>query len=591
MTKRDCPPRERGLFDMRANPSTRLRAHTPGALLCLTLLCSLGSVRGARADGEQLMPGGTAAIGRGGAVAARPTDNMAMLHNPAGLVDLPGNQVLLNLDTAFDDVCVQRYGYYGWGIYLTEDREGNTNNPDDHRSEFGDPSGNYGLRHLDRVCNSGPVGPLPQLAFSFHVTPRFSLAFGFVANVFMGGAQWGGKDGTIQTPEGPRPTPTRYEYIRSEAIGINPTASAAYKLSSWLSVGMTLQVLMGSADVYQVLALRAGTSPANDMLAKEHAVDLFMPALTFAAYLKPTRKLRLAGTFNWSDGLDGHGDITFTTNYFHKGAVGNESLPLQNDPVKLSRVRVGQPWTATLAARYAQPRAAESTDNDPIKDELWDVEVDASYVANESGGGRSRVEVANDFTLEFRRADGTPQMPLQVKQSDIEEINLERHTKDLWIVRLGGSVNILPNRLSVSAGTFYQTRSSDPSYASISDFGFKRLGLGLGVTVRVGKFDLMAAYSHIFQETITVAPPRHEPRASATDAPDSGFDTRIFRAGRLSTEPTPDPAAPSPREADGVAKLTQGAVFESDSVRRRVVNAGRYTASFDLVSVGAVYHF
>jgi hypothetical protein len=590
MTKRDCSARERGMFDVRFHHDLRhLSLRASGALLCLASLC-LVHVRSARADGEQLMPGGTAAIGRGGAIAARPTDNMTMLHNPAGLVDLAGNQVLLSLDTALDKVCVHPYGYYGWGVYLSEDRNGNTNNPDDHSSEFGDPARTYGTRHLDSVCNSSLVGPLPQLAFSFHVTPRLSLAFGFVANVGVGGAQWGGKDGTIQTDDGPRPTPTRYQLIRTEAIGLNPTASAAYKLSPWLSIGLTLQVLTGSADAYQVIALRAGTSPANDMLAKAHAVDMFMPALTFAVYAKPTRRLRVGGTFNWSDGLDGHGNMTFTTNYYHQGATGSESLPLQNDAVKLSRVRVAQPWTATLAARYVQPRDADSSSTDPMKSELWDVEVDASYVANKANAGSNRVEVANDFTLEFRRADGTPQMPLQVKQSDLEEINLERHVLDLWTVRLGGSVNLLPNRLQVSGGGFLQTRGAEPSYASIDNFAFKRLGLGLGVTVRVGKFDLMAAYSHIFQETVTVAPPPHQARSEANDAPDSGFDTRIFRDGRQ-TEPMPDPTAPQPGKADGVAKVTQSAVFESDDLRRRVVNAGRYTASFNVVSVGAVYHF
>lgn len=571
------------MFDVRENP---LR------LLGLVLSLSLLTARGVRAEGEQLMPGGTAAIGRGGAIAARPTDNMTMLHNPAGLVDLEGDQVLLNLDVALDDFCVQPYGYYGWGVYLTQDREGNTNNPDDHTSEFGDPaSSKYGTRHLDRICNSAQTGPLPQLAFSYHITPKLSLAFGFVLNAATAGSQFGGKDGTIQTDDGPRPTPTRYQFIRSEALGFNPTASAAYKVSSWLSLGMTLQVLMGSADIYEVIALRAGTSPANDMLAKAHATDLFMPALTLSAYVKPTRKLRIAGVFNWSDGLDGHGSMTFTTNYYHQGATGSESLPLQNDPIKLSRVRVAQPWTATLAARYVQPRAADSNGTDPMKDELWDIEVDASYVANKATSDSNRVDVAGDFALEFRRADGTPQSPLQVKKSELDEINLERHIMDLWALRLGGSVNILPNRLSVSAGGFFQTRSVEPSYASIDAFGFRRLGLGLGVTVRAGKFDLTAAYSHIFQETITVAPPAYAPRSEGNDAPDSGFDTRIFRNGRLSDQPTPDPKAPQPGQADGVAKLTQTAVFESDDLRRRVVNAGRYTASFNLVSVGATYHF
>jgi hypothetical protein len=521
---------------------------------------------------------------------------MAMLQNPAGLVELPGNQLLVQFDTAFDHFCVQPYGYYGWGVYLTEDQQGNTNLPDDHRSEFGDPASSaYGQRPLDRVCNTGAIAPLPQFALSYHLTSKLSVAIGFVAPSFTGLAQWGGKDGTIQTSDGARPTPTRYQFIHTESsFALNPTASVAYRVLPWLSVGATLQAAMATANSYLVLALRAGTSPANDALAKLEASDYFIPSLTFAVHAKPTRYLRFAGTFNWSDGIDGHGKMTVTTNTFHQGAVGSELLPFTNDPVKLSRVRVSQPWTATLAARFAKPRDGGSDElqqNDVLVNEAWDIEFDAAFTANHTAQSQSLVNVASDFTLEFRRADGTPQMPLNVSPKDIEEISVDRHALDVLTLRLGGSLNLLPGRFQVSAGSFYQTRGVDPSYASIDNFGFQRLGLSLGALYRVGPVDLTASFSHIFQEDITVAPPPHQPRNEATNAVDSGFDQRIYENGQLSSAPKTDPRAPSPAAADGVAKVTQSALFESDVLRRRVVNAGRYTASFNVLSVGAVYHF
>lgn len=551
----------------------------------------------ARADGEQIMPGGTQAIGRGGATAARPTDNMAMSLNPAGLVELSGNQVFLQLDTVFDHVCVQPYGFYGWGVYLTEDQQGNLTNRDDRRSEFGDPaSAAYGRRHLDRMCNSGAISALPQFAFSFHVTDRLSLAAGFVAPAMTSIAQWGGEDGTIQTDTGPRPSPTRYQFVRQEVkFALNPTVSAAYRVLPWLSVGATLQVAMVSADNYLVMPLRAGTSPANDMMAKLHASDFFMPSLTLSVHAKPHKRVRIAGTFNWSDGLNGSGDMTLTTNTYHSGAAGNELLPFQNDPVKLSNVRITQPWSATLAARYAHPRGGNETEalhqNDVLVNELWDVEADASFTANQSSTSGARVNVAKDFTLEFRRADGSPQMPLKVAQSQIDDINVERHTRDVMTVRLGGSFNVLPGKLQVSAGCFYQTRGVDPSYASIDSFGFQRVGLSLGLLFRAGRFDLMAAFAHVFSEDMIVAPPDHEARTAATDDPASGFDQRIYENGTLSSVPRADPTAASASKADGTAKLTQGTVFESDNLRRRVVNAGHYTASFNVLSLGVVYHF
>jgi hypothetical protein len=545
-----------------------------------------------QADGEALMPGGAQATARGGATAARPTDVMTMLTNPAGLVDLPGNQMYFGLDTAFNSICEQPYGYYGWGVYLSEDAAGNTNSPDDHRSEFGDPaSAKYGNRPLDKICNSGAVAPLPQFAWAFHLTERLSVAFGFVAGTAVGGAQWGGKDGTIATSDGTRPTPTRYQAIYQEVpFALNPTGAAAFRVLPWLSLGVTLQVLMASANSYSVTALRAGTSPANDIMTRVHASDYFMPALTFGAYAKPTRRLRFGATFNWSQGLDGSGDIQFTTNNYHQGAVGSELVPLKNDPVKLSRVTVKVPWTATLAARYAQPRLGAKDDGDLLSNEIWDVEIDGTYTANRSVGSNS-VEIANDFVLEFRRADGTPQMPLSVKQADLNELSVARHALDVYAVRVGSSWNPLPGRLQLSAGGFLQSRGVDPSYASIDNYAFRRLGLGFGFLVRVGSVDLMASYSHVFQETMNVAPPANQPRTAATEAPDSGFDQRVWNGSTLSSQPRTDPKAPAPGGGDGTAKLTQGAVFDSDTLRARVINAGKYTSSFDVLSLGLGYHF
>ncbi|MET0384913.1 MAG: hypothetical protein ABW321_03090 [Polyangiales bacterium] len=529
---------------------------------------------------------------------ARPIDNVAMLQNPAALVELHGNQFLLQLDTVFDNVCVDPYGYYGWGVYLSEDRFGNTSNPDDIRSEFGNPADpSYGTRRLDRVCNSGQIAPLPQLAFSMHLTPKLSIAFGLVAPAVMGSAQWGGEDGTIQTPDGPRPTPTRYQFVRQAAgFALNPTGSVAYQPVPWLSFGLTLQVLMGQASNYLVMAMRAGTSPANDALTKLTATDFFVPGFTFAALIKPSRYFRLAGTFYWSEGLDGHGELQMTTNYYHQGAGGDELQPLENDPVKLTRVRISLPWTATLAARFALPRGpAPDPDSpkgsDPLKDEIFDIELDAAFTANKTANIENSVNVANEFSLEFRRADGRPQMPLVVKPQDIEEISLDRHVKDVLVLRLGGGVNVIPGRLQLTAGGYFQTRGIEPSYASIDNFNFSRVGLGLGVLVRVGAFDLTASFAHIFQETLTIVPPRHQVRTDATDAdPTSGFDQRVYEGnGQLSAQPRVDPNAPA--QGDGVAKLTQSAIFESEDLRRRIVNAGRYTASFNVLSIGGTYHF
>jgi hypothetical protein len=226
-----------------------------------------------------------------------------------------------------------------------------------------------------------------------------------------------------------------------------------------------------------------------------------------------------------------------------------------------------------------------------MRRDLWDIEVDASYTANHAMGA-NRVEIASDFALQFRRADASPQLPLMIKQSSLEPLNVDRHLLDVIAVRLGGSVNVLPGRVQLSAGGFLQTRGVEADYVSVSSYGLMRVGVGLGVVVRVGSgVDLMLSYAHVYQGDFNVAPPDHEPRDQATDDLKSGFDQRIYEDGQLSQQPHVDPRAPAPSAANGVASLQQPALFESDSARRRVINQGTYTASFNVLSLGLLHRF
>jgi hypothetical protein len=550
--------------------------------------CALGASL-ARADGEQLMPGGAQSVARGGATVARPSDASTLLQNPAGLSELPGSQALYAFDVTVDRLCVDPYGYYGWGVYLQDGDPGSTARADARRSEFGDPtSAAYGSRRLDRVCNSAPILPLPQLALSLKLDERWTVAFGFLAPVLVGGAQFGGQDGTIDAAGESRPTPTRYALIRQRAtFALNPTAGVAYRPLPWLSFGVALQVLMASLDNSFMVTLRAGTSPHDDITAKVHASDYFMPALTVGVRAKASRRLQLAGTFSVSDGFDGSGELTLTTNAYHRNASGSEVVPLQNDPIRLKRVRVSAPWSAVLALRYVQPRTA-ADDGDPLRSDAWDIELDVAYTANRSLSANS-VQFGEDFTLEFRRANAVPQMPLTLDKDDLGQLNVQRNLRDVVVVRLGASVNLVPGRLQLSAGGFFQSRGAEAAYASVANYGFARIGLGLGLLVRLGAIDLLASYAAVLQETLEVVPPAHQARTDASDDPRSGFDQRIYEDGVLSAEPRAD--ARVPQSGDARAALQQPAAFESNTARRRVINAGRYSASFHVLSIGIAHRF
>lgn len=543
----------------------------------------------AHAGGLEVSPGGTYAASRGGAAAASPVDAMAMLHNPAALALLPSDQFMLNLDTTFYKMCVEPYGYYGWGVYAQSGV--------DDVSEFGPPQGQaYSERPLDRVCNSAPVLPIPQLAWAFRAGKRLTFALGFVAPSVVAGLQFGGADGTIATDSGARPTPTRYQLIRQEVpFALNPTASVGFALTPKLAIGVTFQVLMAKVRNLVASTLAAGTSPQDDVLTELTAEDYFMPGATLSVLARPSRFISLMAAFKMAQGFDGSGTLRFTTGAYQQGALDGEPQPFVNSTIDLQRVQVSLPWALTLAGRFAMPRdgnlafdAPVAELSDALVDELWDVEFDFTYNLA-ARASQNRVDVGGDVALQFRAADGSPQTPLLVPQADIEALEVDRHLTNSVAARLGGSFNVLPARLAISAGGFFESRGVDPAFVSVDSFALARFGLGMGLRLRVGVFDLQFAYQHVFQEVLEVIPPQHAARDTATDEPTSGFDQRIYRDGELSAGAVADPEAPA--RGDAQAAGQQSALFETDDRRARVINAGRYVASFDLLSVGASYRF
>ena len=124
-------------------------------------------------------------------------------------------------------------------------------------------------------------------------------------------------------------------------------------------------------------------------------------------------------------------------------------------------------------------------------------------------------------------------------------------------MRLGGSYALLPRELALHAGGFYESRGVQPAFADVDTFAFARVGLGLGVVYRFGRWDLRAGYAHIFSETMDVAPPPHQNveaadpviRGAASISGSAGTfgddGTRQRRRRPRRSQTLPRPAAPT----------------------------------------------
>jgi len=568
-------------------------------LFVFTIGLTLSLTYQVHAGGMELLPGGTKSAARGGASAARADDPMTLLRNPAGMVLLPDVQFLINTDIPFLDMCVDPYGYYGWGTvrYTGESEFGDS--AEVELNDDGEPiiGATYATDPMDEVCNSAGVLPFPHVVLTIPILDDLSIGVGFVAPTMMTGMQWGGSDGTVQTDDGPRPTPTRYQLIRQKvAFGLDPTIGVAYRFLQWLQAGFSMQFFMADVESRIVQAVDPTTSPHSDMLVNLTADDYFVPALNFSIHATPIASLDLMLAFRWMDDFNGSGEVVHTTNTYQQGGGEDSAKPYENDPIKLNKVQVPFPWSATFAIRYAQLYRQRRTERekwhyerDPLINELWDIELDLTYTFNKRTSTASIGFEKEDAELVFLERNGVRDV-IPVDASSVNQFNFDRHFKDSIAIRLGGSYNIWPRLASINTGVFFETRGVDPDYANIDLFAFQRIGIGVGLITRFGVVESITSYTHIFQEDLIVAPPKHDSyRNSSASDETAGFDKRV---GGVDGEVLEDPDAPKPSEADGVARLRQSAINDSDPQRdSRVVNAGKHTGGYDILSLGFVYHF
>ncbi len=529
---------------------------------------------------------------------ARPSDAFALSLNPAGLADVPDHQLLLDVGVPFHDMCVTPYGYYGWGVYPPD-----PNDPTGNRSVFGDAStvkrdangkpvigGSYATDPLDRVCNSAPVGAVPSLAYDMHFGPDVGVAFGMVLPTTLGSLQYGGDNGTIQGAHGARPTPTRYQMVKQQVTaGLAPSIGAGVRVAPRWRVGLTFEWLGAAVESTVAQALYAGASPATDMLVKVRAHDFFMPAFTFGALYTPIDRLDLALTGRIADGFHGQGDAQYTTYAYQ--APNAPRVPLPNDLLRLPSVDTGLPWVFTAGIRYAEPLRGIEKDSrgvarrgDPLATERFDVELDLGYQMNERAGKTSIIVDSGQVTF---RQPGSALLHQDIKRAQFDQ---SRHLLDAVTVRLGGTYNLVPKRFSVNAGTFYESRGVEAAYANLDAFAFARVGMGLGFTARVERWDFGLAYGHVFEETLTVAPGDQQAwqTVAAPGAVATGIDKRVgapadAKSGTVLVEQNP----PAATKIDARARLQQSAVVGNP----RVVNAGVYEASFNTLSGSVAYRF
>ena len=503
---------------------------TPIALLCL-----LAIPPSARAGGFEATSQGTVALGRGGAFAARASDPTVLQYSPASLADVRDVEVLLNAHFVHYAACARRAGTYGDNVATMSN----------DTTRFG-PFDTYRDEAFPEVCREGPIGITPILLASVPLAEDLGLGLGLLTPAGAGSSRWGDASTAVRNSAGERrPSPVRYLLAETDSALLNWSAGVGYRPAPWIAAGLTLHWAMAFSESAAFVAFDNSENPAYDIRSEFEVSDLFVPGVTASVKLTPIPEVEAVIGFRWLDDVRASGSTNLIFGVYESGeALPGHTVRVEN-PIDDFTITTPQQTKLWASVRYAHLRSGAElpgrSDRDPVRDELFDVELGVSWELN-SRVDAFRIDVPDDANLDFAfyDASGTLRMPTG---APIEDRAVPKLWQNQLTLHLGGDAHVVPERLTLRAGASFETRGIDVTNLSVDFMPLMRFGIHGGVTLRLGNLDLSLAYAHIFQETVTVEP--GEARYNAVAASGTG----------------------------------------------PIVNAGTYESSYDVVSFGGSYRF
>jgi len=547
-----------------------------GALF-VALLC--GSRTNAFASNVTEVPdNGSEQMGRGGAWVARASDPLATTFNPAGLAGQPTRLTLQN-SFLFQHTCMTRL---------------KAANDTSQTQGIVDATG-----HFPRVCNDVEMTFNPQIGGTLRVTEKLGIGL-----LVIGPASAGEKNfpELVEDSTGARKAaPQRYLLTRQAGLVLFPTLGVGYEVLPNLRIGASfgwgIAKLKNAAST--VALANDGQSPDNDVQAVLQVKDYFIPRVSAGALLSLTPELDFAGWYQWTDTIRATGDVGSATSYYTQAvARGDKSGVRYADTIfedcgtgraqdagkcgsgDNAKVTFVLPMEAKLGIRYHKPRVsleeAQSGEGgpiqpgyrrDPLANDIFDAELDLTW-ANNSAIDAIEVRFPSDTT-------GAGKLPVAGINSTIPpNADQPKQYKDTFGVRVGGDVNVIPDKLAIRAGAFFESSAAREQFQHIDFAPSQRIGFALGGTYRIrlssdvaktNAIEIMVGYGHTFFADQS----REDPNASGI--------------GAIAGTPCPGDATQT-----GPGKCSDG----SQPYRTRwPVNLGTITNSLNVINVGASYRF
>lgn len=464
----------------------------------LALLAAAGAllVPGvALANGFEFPSNGTESFARGSAWLARATDPLATYHNPAALAR-NGRGVSLSSNLIWQKVCFQRR--YGGSDPVAN----------------GVTAGNSDQLYY-QSCNDGNAFPNPQAAFQYRLSDKLGVGFAalgpsaysktsfptFTGNTSLTGSTLG------QSVQGP--SSSRYIVTDVDNIVAWPQIGFGYAVTDKIRVGASFIWGIASIKFGNVaMGFNAGQAASGgklneksdqDVSASVEAKDWFVPGFVLSTLATVVDHedsgVDVAAWFHWSDAIHAKGKADLTA-FLYKSNLEKEGSPTtQSTGAEQVKVDVPQPWQARAGARYYKKRPgahAERPGHDPLRDEVFDIELDFEY---------SHDSQFDTLGVTFDK----PEVKLDIQGINVAipaNASVPHRWKDSVGLRLGGDYALLPNKLALRAGAWFQSANVEAKDMHLDFIGAQRLGLTAGGTVRLGPVDVQVGYGHIFFKTL-----------------------------------------------------------------------------------------
>jgi hypothetical protein len=568
----------------------------------------------AAAGGSEFPASGTRNLGRGGSGLTRPDDPNVMLRNPALLADLSEDMAYTGANLILPRACFQATGSYRWGA----SGEDNANfgdgpvlvsAPPGSTTPDGTPLPNLLDEPFPNVCYNGPLPVLPTLALTMKLAPNVGVGLGFFPPDTGALAQWGDREGTMDTAIGKRPSPARWFGAHRNVSYFSALGALGWRPTRWLALGAGFQWQVVAYSLTTFSRSDRARTTSSDAKTELFGRDLFIPGFVLSAQLSPIDNLDIAIGYKWSARIESRAKLDITTGDFGAGTpfhyiddegtmksagalvpttTNNRVGSLNAPPIWVPQLSFGVRYADRLLPRVplerwgAEHRAVGRQVQDPMSTERWDVEANAIVYFNGVNDVASFTNSGELVVVNSVSGNGTPSAPLatfvgqcvggQVVASCQRETPAYFHGRTQLSLRFGGDYNILPGLLSVRVGLSYETNGQDASYVDPENYMLGRTGLHAGVTLRVAeKTDISVGFAHFIQRDVALTVNPASPLPSAATADPVKYHVVTGKGDGVAKFAIPD-----------AADAVEGPLF---------ANAGYFYYHLDVVSFSLAQHF